>query len=356
MKIAIHHNENDFSSNWIEYCTKQQIDYKIVNCYNSDIIDQLSDCCALMWHFMQANPKDFLFAKQLIYALQTAGKKVFPNVETAWHFDDKVGQKYLLEALNVPIVPSYVFYEKQEALQWIENTDFPKVFKLRRGAGSNHVKLAKNKHQARQLVNKAFSSGFSQYNKLSNFKDRWYKYRNGNNGFWHVAKGALRFLKTTEFARIAGPEKGYIYFQNYISGNKSDTRVIVIDGKAFAIKRLVRAGDFRASGSGHVLYDKHHFDEETVRLSFEIAEKIDSQCLAIDYVYQKGKPLVVELSFGFIKEVYYSCTGYWDRSLNWHSGTFNAQGWMVETLLKNIALSPTFLQEIIPNSTDPKQT
>jgi glutathione synthase/RimK-type ligase-like ATP-grasp enzyme len=334
MKIAIHHKENDFSSKWINYCKEHKIDYKIVNCYDNDIIDQVKDCDALMWHFNQANPKDVLFAKQLLFALQSAGKKVFPNFHTAWHFDDKVGQKYLLEAIGAPLVPSYVFYDKQDALQWVEEATFPKVFKLRRGAGSAHVKLAKNKSEAAQLVNKAFSEGFSQYDKVQNLKDRWYKYRNDKTGLWNVAKGLLRFAKTTEFAKTVGPEKGYSYFQDFIPGNDSDIRVIVIDGKAFAIKRLVREGDFRASGSGHVLYDKHHFDEETVRLSFEIAEKIGSQCLAIDYVYQEDTPFVVELSFGFIKEVYYACTGYWDQSLKWHNGPFDAQGWMVESMLK----------------------
>ncbi|MCW9706764.1 ATP-grasp domain-containing protein [Fodinibius salsisoli] len=339
MKIAIHHKEGGFSSKWIEYCEDHQVDYKTVSCYDNDIIDQLEDCAALMWHFNQSNPKDVLFAKQLIFALQSAGKKVFPDFYTAWHFDDKVGQKYLLEEVGAPLVPSYVFYDKQQALNWVQNTDFPKVFKLRKGAGAAHVKLVESKSEARKQVKKAFSSGFSQYDKVQNFKDRWYQYQNGKTGWWNVAKGLLRFARTTEFARVVGPERGYIYFQDYISGNDFDIRVIVIDGKAFAIKRLVREGDFRASGSGHVLFEKHHFDEKTVRLSFEIAENINSQCLAIDYVFQDGKPLIVELSYGFIKEVYYECEGYWDRELNWHKGAFNAQGWMVESLLKEVSIN-----------------
>ncbi|MDX1639859.1 MAG: hypothetical protein R3281_18000 [Balneolaceae bacterium] len=335
MKIAIHKRENDFSSKWIEYCREHNIEHKIVDCYRSDIVSQVSDCDAVMWHFSQSNPRDVLFAKQLLFALQTAGKKVFPDFNTVWHFDDKVGQKYLLESIEVPFVPSYVFYDKTKALAWIENTTFPKVFKLRRGAGSSHVKLVNNRSDARKIVRKAFSSGFSQYDRIANLKDRWYKYKNGNTSWWGVAKGVLRLVKTTEFARIVGPEKGYVYFQDFIPENEYDIRVVVIGGRAFAIKRMVRKGDFRASGSGHVKYEKHHFDENTIRLSFEVARKVKSQCLAIDYVFREGEPLIVELSYGFIKEVYYHCTGYWDRDLHWHEGPFNAQGWMVENLLKN---------------------
>ena len=37
MKIAIH-KSGGFSERWINYCQKNNIDYKIVNAYDSDII------------------------------------------------------------------------------------------------------------------------------------------------------------------------------------------------------------------------------------------------------------------------------------------------------------------------------
>ena len=335
IKIAIHKDKNDFSSKWIEYCDENGINFKVVNCYSNNIIDQIWECDALMWHFKQSDPKDILFAKELLYSLQVAGKKVFPNFNTAWHFDDKVAQKYLLESINAPLVPSYVFYDKKEALNWIKNTVFPKVFKLRRGAGSAHVKLVKNKSEAIRYIDKAFGRGFSLYNKKANLQDRWYKYKKGLTNFWDLAKGVLRYAKAPEFSRIAGKERGYVYIQDFIAQNEYDIRIIVIGDKAFGIKRLVREGDFRASGSGHILYEKHHFDNETIVLAFQIAEKIDSQCLSLDFVYQDNKPLVVEISYGFVKEGYYPCKGFWDRNLKWHEGQFNPQGWMVENLISN---------------------
>src|SRR5699024_2942106 len=232
-----------------------------------------------------------------------------------------------------PTVPAHVFYDKQEALEWIGGTDFPKVFKLRKGAGSSHVKLANSKAEAKKMVHKAFGRGFSQYDKVQNLKDRWYQYRQGQSGLWNLMKGGLRFAKTTEFAKSAGKERGYIYFQDFIPNNDFDIRVVVIDGKAFAVKRLVRDGDFRASGSGHKLYEKHHFDEETIRLSFEIAKKTNSQCLAIDYVFQEDEPLVVERSYGCASEVY---NGYWNHDLSWHEETVRVTDLMVQSVLKEI--------------------
>ena len=48
MKIAIHHRSGGFSDRWITYCQEEGIDYKIVNCYDSDIIEQLIDCDSLI--------------------------------------------------------------------------------------------------------------------------------------------------------------------------------------------------------------------------------------------------------------------------------------------------------------------
>lgn len=334
MKIAIHHRSEGFSSDWIQYCRKYSLPYKVVNCYSNTIVDDVADCEVLLWHFHQANCRDFLFAKQLIFSLQTAGKKVFPDFHTGWHFDDKVGQKYLLEAIGAPLVPSYVFYDRREALGWIEETEFPKVFKLRRGAGSSQVRLVENAKTARMLIKKAFGKGFSQYEAGSNLMERWRKYRMGHSSFWDVMKGVIRFGYTTDFDRVVGNEKGYAYFQDFIPENESDTRVIVIDGKAFAIKRIVRKNDFRASGSGEIRYSRQLFDEDTIKIAFELAEKLKSQSLALDFVYENGKPMIVELSYGYTAEVYEPCVGYWDRQMNFHEGKFNPQYWMVESFVK----------------------
>ena len=172
MKIGIHETKGFFSDRWIAYCEANGISYKLVDCYASDIIQQLSDCDALMWHFNHKSPKASKFAKQLLFSVQASGKKVFPDYNTAWHFDDKVGQKYLLEAIGAPLAPAYVFYSKKEALEWAGKTSYPKVFKLRNGAGSDNVRLVKSEKEASRLINRAFGRGFKQYEAWSNLKER----------------------------------------------------------------------------------------------------------------------------------------------------------------------------------------
>lgn len=332
MKIAIHPAKGTFSDRWIAYCEQEQIPYKIVDCYKGDIIQQLEDCTALMWHFHHASARATLFAKQLLYSVAASGKKVFPNFNTVWHFDDKVGQKYLLEAIGAPIVPSFVFYAKSEALEWIKNTSFPKVFKLRGGAGSANVQLVKSKSQAISLANKAFGKGFKQFDGWGNFKERLRKFKNGNTSFFDVCKGFIRIFYTTDFAKVTGREKGYVYFQDFIDNNNCDIRIIVIGEKAFAMKRMVRENDFRASGSGVTFYKQEIFDIRSVKISMDITRQLKAQCLAFDFVYKKGVPLLLEISYGFSIEIYDACEGYWDKDLNWHTGPFISQNWMVDLM------------------------
>lgn len=333
--LAIHQARGSFSERWIPYCQENSIPYKLVNCYANDIMEQLKGCNVLLWHHHQGNPKDILFAKQLLFALEQMGMKVFPDFNTNWHFDDKLGQKYLFEKAGVAAPAAFVFYTKKDALEWIENTSFPKVFKLRNGASSSNVKLAKDKATAVSLVNKAFGSGFSQYQALDNLKERFRKYRKGKTSAKDVLKGVVRLVKPPAFAKVAGKEMGYVYFQEFIPGNDHDIRVVVIGDKAYAIKRMVRKNDFRASGGGDILYAKELFDDALIQLSFEINEKIKSQSLAMDFVFDNGKPLLVEISFGFSMAGYDPCPGYWTKDMQWHEGKFNPYGWMIEDMIKS---------------------
>lgn len=333
MKIAIHKSNSGFHPRWIKYCQENNISFKLVDCYANDITAQLKDCSGLMLHFSQSSSKDIIMAKELLFSLQQKGMKVFPNFNTAWHFDDKLGQKYLFESLDIPFVNTYVFYDKRKAVEWAGETDYPKVFKLRGGAGSANVKLVSSQREVVKLINKAFGKGFKQYDKFANLSERWRKFRIGKTTVLDLAKGIIRLGYEPEFSKTIGHQRGYVYFQDFIPNNEFDIRVIVIGDKAFAIKRMVRKNDFRASGSGFIKYEKENFSDELIKLSFDINEKIKSQSLVLDYVFENGNPKVVEISYGFSSEAYDKCVGYWDKNLNWFEGPFNPYGWMVENLI-----------------------
>lgn len=336
MKLAIHHRQGSFSDRWITYFEQNNIDYKVVNAFDSDIVEQLKSCDAFMWHHHHGHFKDVITAKRILFALEHAGIKVFPDFKTGWHFDDKVAQKYLLEAIDAPLIPSYVFYEKQKAIDWANHTSYPKVFKLKGGAGATNVKLVLNQAEALKLINKAFGKGFSQFDRLNNFKERYDRYKSGQDTLLGVAKGAGRLVIAPNFSKQQAPEKGYIYFQDFVPNEGFDIRVVVINGeKAAAEKRFVRDNDFRASGSGKFSY--YDISTEVIKLSFEVANKLNLQSVAFDFVIDvNDKPLIMEISYGFGTQGITAVPGYWDSQLNWHENKFMPQDLMVESLIKGI--------------------
>lgn len=334
MTIAIHHSKNSYSKNWIDYCQQKGINYKIVNCYDTDIISQLKDCDALMWHHYHTSVSDSLFAKQLLYSVEMSGKIVYPDFRTGWHFNDKLGQKYLLESINAPAVTSYSFFSEKSALIWAKETSYPKVFKTRGGASSDNVSLVKNERKAKHLINKAFNRGFPQYNALASLKERIRRYKAGKADFTDVFKGFIRLIYPTPYSKMHGKECGYIYFQDFIPDNTHDIRVTFINHKCFAFRRKVRPGDFRASGSGMLDFDVSRVPEKALKIAFEVSERLKLQSAAFDFVILDGEPLIVELSYAFGYASGEFSHGYWDKDYNYYPGTFDPYGWMVEEVLE----------------------
>lgn len=337
MTIAIHNSKQGFHPRWIDYCEKKGFPFKLVNCYDNDLINQLEGCDALMWHHSHQNPSDLIIAKHILYALEHTGFKVFPNFKTGWHFDDKIGQKYLLERLNAPFINTYVFYSQNEALVWADQTSFPKVWKLRGGAGSTNVKLIRTKGEAISIIKRSFKKGFPNYDGLGSLKERIRKFKGGQASIFEPIKGIIRLIKPPHFALTMGVERDYCYFQDFIPKNDSDIRIIVVENRAFALKRYVRPNDFRASGSGNFGHSRELFDERCIKIAFEVNEKIQSQSIAYDFVFdEQNNPLIIEISYGYTASGYDDCPGYWDEDLNWHEGKFNPQEWMVDNILKEI--------------------
>jgi len=351
IRLAIHVRENSFSDRWIAYCDEHAIPYNLVNCLGSDIIEQLGSSNALLWNWHHGDAREQLIARHVIMAAEATGLVVFPSSATCWHFDDKIAQKYLLEAIRAPIVPAYVYYDLDEALQWIERASFPKVFKLRRGAGSSNVRLVHSADEARSLAKRAFGAGFRSIPGYGFDARKRFRAARRRGDLLNVIKRipqALTTIRNTN--RLMGREKGYVYFQDFIPNNLFDTRITIIGDRAFGYRRNVRPGDFRASGSGDVVYDPQRIHKKCIELAFEVTRKVGSQSMAFDFVSRENRePLILEVSYCYIASLVYSCPGHWDAKLNWHEGHLWPQDAILIDLLSKI--SPSEQHPIYRNQT-----
>lgn len=333
MKIAIHNRSGSYSDTWIEYCVSHNIPYKIVNCFDNDIVRQIKDCDVLLWHHHEADWKEAQFAKPILFAIEQSGIKVYPDFQTGWHYDNKVAQKYLLEGINATIVPSYVFYDKKQAHIWANKTTYPKVFKLKGGAGSSNVRLVHNKVEAQKFISKAFGRGFSIFNRVAHLKERFRRVGSGQESISGIFKGIVRVFIGTPAAKNSPRERNYIYFQDFIPNNDFDVRVVVVKDKAVGERRMVRKGDFRASGSGS--FDYQGINPQVVKIAFEVADKLNLQSVAFDFIFKQEEPLLVEMSYAFGVKGILQAPGYWTKDLSFHKKFVDPRIWIIEDLISD---------------------
>jgi glutathione synthase/RimK-type ligase-like ATP-grasp enzyme len=244
--------------------------------------------------------------------------KCFPNLHTCWHFDDKIKEYYLLRSLGYPMIESWIFWEKEHALEWAERAVYPVVFKLKKGAGSRNVILIDTKTEAVKIINRMFGKGILSSHGIPH-KGK-VKYKNLENYIRHKTDqyflNKIRGIKPT----IWQNEKNYVLFQRFLPNNTFDTRVTVTGKRAYAIRRFVRKDDFRASGSGNWDMDRNNIDLRCVEMGLKISKELKFQSMAYDFLFdEKGEPQICEISWTFPDDPE---SGYWDENLNWHDFQF----------------------------------
>ena len=343
MKPIAIHNSGGWNAKWIEYCQEHSIPYRAVNCYDSGIIDHIRDCSGLMWRFSHSAPEDILTARNVLNSAEMMGLKVYPNFHTNWHYDDKLSQKYLFEALDLPVAPSWSFFDYAKALEFARDCELPIVAKLRRGAASHNVRLLKTRSQIRRYVMRMFGRGFSPTPApLVDVKTKFKVAASGGG-----LKGVLqRMKKAPNFFRMVmkgrkffGNENGYAYFQKFIPGNTCDYRIKIVGDVAWGFRRMVRENDFRASGGGMLDFDHKKIPEGMIHLAFNSADKLKMQSVAFDFVADEGKNfMIVEISYAFGIDQGES-DGYWDRGLQRHNGEFDPVVLIARSFLKELAVS-----------------
>jgi len=345
MRIAIHQNPKIFehysswSNSWIEYCQEKQLEYEVVDCFDYRIIKRLKDFDILLWHFYGNVIQDIMFARSILNAAaKNMGLKVFPDFNTAWHFDDKIAEMYLLETIKAPIPKYWTFYLKDKCFNWLSTeAHYPLVAKLRCGSGSNNVILLHNSNQAIKYAKKMFGNGYKPapsvlFKTSSNIKS-------AQN--WATVKNRMKripdFIQTLSRANMLPNEKGYTFFQEFIPNDGFDLKIVVIGNKLSFIARNVRKGDFRASGGGDLFFDKSLVSRDILKSAFETSDKLGFQCMGYDYVVDKhtGQGKIIEISYGFSHTALLQAGGYWDRDYVWHDEPLNAPKEVLSNMIKN---------------------
>ncbi|HOD99970.1 MAG: hypothetical protein WBK37_00825 [Kiritimatiellia bacterium] len=333
----------NFAERWAVALEKSGCRVRWLDLLGTDPLSQIQGCDGIMWHWFHYPHEIRLAALPILRVIEEQLRiPVFPDMATAWHYDDKIAQSYLLKALNIPHPQTWVFWRKADALRWAETAQYPVVAKLSGGAGSMNVRLLRSAKEARQYVNACFSG--------AGIVGRPALPRGALSATLARLKRALKrvaqagpYVLANRFPALPDqtywmPQKNYALFQEFLPDNAHDTRVTVIGNRAFAFRRFNRPNDFRASGSGNLCVDPNGIDMRCIAAAFDAAAKLKSQSMAFDYLFRgaEREPVVGEISYCYADWAVESCPGHWDSNLTWHAGRMWPQEAHVEDFVARI--------------------
>lgn len=209
-----------FSYN-VAACRDLRVPFRVVDLAASDWVKGVleSGCSAFL-----AAPGNLLgiwrrmFEERLWVASQDLGKRLYPSFSELFLWESKRRMHDWLVARNVPHPRTWVFYCKQDALEFCTGATYPVVCKTDSGAASSGVFLLRNRRAAERMVRLAFGKGI--LGRSADARER----------AW-----------------------GSILLQEYVP-HDFEWRIVRI-GDDYLCRRKVRVGDF-ASGSGEIGWAK----------------------------------------------------------------------------------------------------
>lgn len=335
--LAAHDRANCSSLRWTEELVRRGHEVRRVDVHQPDILDQLQGCHAFMWRWVHYGRMSQVAHALLPVIERELRIQVFPDQNTCWHYDNKLAQGYLLAAAKIPAPQTWIWFDKERALEWAKTARYPLVLKLAGGAGATNVRLIASAHAARIWIRKLFGRGVNALH--FSMRDR------------ARSIGRKALIATGTRPRIASDVRswqrasGYALFQEFLPDNAFDTRVTVIGRRAFAFRRFNRPNDFRASGSGHLNYNPCEIDQRMVRLAFRTAHALRMQSCAIDGLYRRGEPVVGEVSYTYRSDTVHHCPGHWELDgdaengkVVWRVGEMWPEEAQVDVLLDQLSL------------------
>ncbi|MBN1154079.1 hypothetical protein JXB12_04080 [candidate division KSB1 bacterium] len=241
---------NSFAVDLIDIWSKSEQDRLLSNHYD-----------AFIWR-AKHNPEIKNLARRFIYLFdQILRVPTYPNWHSYWHYDDKIAQYYLFQKYDVPTIPTHIFFQKDEAMEFTRHAEYPMIYKSAHGAGSSNVGLLKSKHQARRYINKIFGGGVRTY-----FKSEI--------------------------------QKGYVYLQDFLPDNEGDYRVVCDNRLAYGFFRRNRKNKPFASGSS--LKEYIDIPEQVLDVAFDANRKMGFDIMSYDLLRNRdGRWVITEISAVF---------------------------------------------------------
>jgi glutathione synthase/RimK-type ligase-like ATP-grasp enzyme len=274
MKLGILTDSNEHYKLYEKSCIELKIDYVIIDLLSSKWFENLSnhlDCDGYLvrptHEFQEHND---VFMERLYFLNKDLNKPIYPSYNELKIYENKRNMASWLKIHNFPHPKTNVFIDKEECINYINNSKYPIVMKSNIGAGATGVIIVKSLKEAKKIVNNIF-------------------------GRFHplLALGQSQSRKKygINIPTFGNAQKHTILIQEF-HPIKWEWRIIKIDNSYFGHQKLLN-GEF-ASGSNLVTWIEP--PKELLEMVKNICDKGNFYSMAVDiFETEDGEYLVNEL-------------------------------------------------------------
>jgi glutathione synthase/RimK-type ligase-like ATP-grasp enzyme len=315
IRLGIVKDEDNLSFKYNSYWPKferfakvNNISYSFLNVHSNDWIKESAGYDRIVWRPLPYPSSLYEIRTKITYIEKFLKIPCYPSTEQLWLYEDKVRLYYHLSAYNLPVIPTFISFDEQECIDKLQLFEYPLISKSYVGSASISVSKINNKGEAKKHILKAFSKGL-------------------DTGFPYFR------------------QKGYVFFQKYISDASYDVRIILVGEKIMGYYRMVPKNDFRASGAGLIVNEE--LPLEAVLIARKVKERMPGPVLAVDFLKSKSEDrfYIIETSSAIEVDtigelILNNVPGYYllkNNSLEFHQGRFWLQDLVLEEFLKGSA-------------------
>jgi glutathione synthase/RimK-type ligase-like ATP-grasp enzyme len=240
-------------------CLELGVPYEVIDITGDDWIEQVRatdfDAYVVRPFVLDAAGKH-LYDDRVRMLTEDLGKLVYPSPKSLWLYESKSRVAHWLEAHDVAAPKTWVFSDRQNALDFVATAEFPIVFKTDVGSEALGVEIVRDCQRAQRLIKKCFGRGY--------------------------------------IPKRGGPQDrqlGLVLFQEFIP-NAREWRVVRIENSYFG-HRKGRKGDFH-SGSKVIEFDTP--PRELLEFVRDVTDRGNFSNMALDILEDEtGTYRVIEL-------------------------------------------------------------
>lgn len=267
MKIGILKGFDDRHRHYVKACEELKVDYEVIDLKSKNWIELIkkSHCDGFvhMPSCLKQVYKD-MYDQKLYFISEVMKLPIYPKFTESYIYESKRGMAYWLDINDFPHAKTYVFYDKNEAFEFIKSKkEWPIYFKTNIGSAAIGVKKITSKRKALRIISKTFSKNF------------------------FYGKGFTKWYHSKRF-HISVPiidDKQYncVIFQDAIDA-VVEWRILKVGDSYFGHQKLNKNGFF--SGSGLVGWEKP--TEELLNLIKSVCDKGNFDSMDLDIFEDKN--------------------------------------------------------------------